>query len=184
MSIFALPVMTLFCDGFLSSGPMSRRSTRDRAGEPQIGGEEIGDDLAAHQAGLRLHVEIHRHAGERPVHLHGQRRPQVVSLDRRQDARDLRQRRVAGDHELVDRRPQVGLDDAIDVQRRRRRPQDQVLEVEVVVANGDAAAQPADVEVRAVAVEAEVLQRHREPCTGAYSNPASTLSPSMRSGSR
>jgi hypothetical protein len=27
MSIFALPVMTLFCDGFLSSGPMSRRST-------------------------------------------------------------------------------------------------------------------------------------------------------------
>ena len=94
MSNFASPVMSLRCVGFLRIGAeVQPLDVRPRPAKREVGRLEIRRDLAAHEAGLGLHVEVHRQTIDVPSVLTRNVGMQLVARERRHDPADLRQRR-------------------------------------------------------------------------------------------
>ena len=108
--------------------------SRGRAARP----DEVESGGAADRAALRPHVQVDHETVEWTLRLDLEGRLKPDDADHRQHTRNFRQREFLGRRrELQDRLPQILLDDAAGAQVAFGGSEHQILEVQVVVANGD-----------------------------------------------
>ncbi len=128
--------------------------------EAEIGRLEIGGQFAARVTGLRLHVHVERHAVDRAGTFDVESRRQRVSIERGNDSPDLRQSRRARSGDLQHRLVQVSFDHTADCHVAFSRTNAHLLQVQIVVTNGQCARQLLQCQVRRGPVEADILERH------------------------